>query len=138
MDNPFIKKKEEFEELMDKIVKKGDKTLESIHKASIIAQTQNKGLDKTKLNEAKDSIVYLHITNKLEKIIDIIRDCIHNEDFEEGKSFLKDMRVHGDFIKDKGLKFNFEFYNKIEDFFKNQPEDYLKNIPKFKKETSKK
>lgn len=78
-----------------------------------------------------DSEVYSHVTRRLSEIVEQIRHHIHRNEFDKAAAYVSDMRILGDFIKRKGLQFDFEFYDKIEEFFHTKKEKDAKIAPRF-------
>ena len=78
-----------------------------------------------------DSEVYSHVTRRLHEIIEQIRYHIHRKEFDKAAAYVSDMRILGDFVKRKGLQFDFEFYDKIEEFYHKKKDKDAKIAPRF-------
>lgn len=76
-----------------------------------------------------DAEVYLHLTRRLDEIIKIIRAHIHKKELDRAARYLSDMRMLGEFVREKNLTFDFEFYDKIEAFFAKCREDFSAEVP---------
>jgi hypothetical protein len=79
-----------------------------------------------------DEEVYSHVVSRLNDMIHKIRSHIHKKEYDKAKIYIKDMHVLGDFIKSKNIRFDFEFYTKIDNFFNKKETKNIKLFPFYK------
>jgi len=132
--DPFYSQNCEFERLLFEAKKNENFRLAYLVEASRLknkmgpVNIQNKALYDTLVDEE----VYSHFTRRLNELIQTIRGNIHNKEYDKAAIYLSDMRMLGDFVRTKKIKFDFEFYDKIDAFFEKRKKKDVNTMPIFK------
>lgn len=134
-NDPFRKQSDEFSHFVSEAKKNNDFKMSYLLEASKLKNSADslKNPDLFDYNKLLDEEVYGHVSRRLNEIIETIRHHIHKKEYDKATLYLNDMRILGDFIKEKNVKFDFEFYNKIERFFDKKKQKDISLIPLFKK-----
>jgi hypothetical protein len=132
LKDPFLNQNNEFDRLV--LAAKGSKDFRIAYliEASRIKNNMGtKNLETSDYDKLVDEEVYSHVTRRLREIIETIRGDIHKKENDKAALFLTDMRMLGDFVKSKKIKFDFEFYDKINKFFNEKKRKEVKEMPKY-------
>ena len=130
--DPFIIQRQRFTDLVTAAKKEGrfrlPALLDATHIYAVNAHSLLKEPDILEYRRLVDEEVYAHITRRLHDIVEVIRGHIHKKELDLAVQYVPDMHMLGEFVKEKNLSFDFEFYDKIERFFASRKKAFASKV----------
>lgn len=126
-NDPFKASKRKFLDLLNLAKKDPKYRISALLDASKL-KSANNHLESKEYSSMLDEVAYSHVMRRLNTIVEVIRDHIHKKEYDLASNYLMDMVMLGDFVKNKKLDFDFEFYDKILRFFDKKRKDFSKNL----------